>query len=89
MRVPTFRYQNPAIAQSGHVPVRITRCYPRFLKLDLEIAATVSDLVLLCFEDVRLPGDWCHTLVVEWWEHHTREAVEELAVPDPPKPQKK
>ena len=36
-------------------------------------------LVLLCFEDIRLPGKWCHRrLFAEWWERQTAEPVPEL-----------
>jgi hypothetical protein len=37
------------------------------------------DIVLLCYEDVRKPDDWCHrTLFAEWWKLNTGEIVEEL-----------
>lgn len=36
-------------------------------------------IVLLCFEDVAKPGEWCHrTLFAEWWEQQTGIAVPEL-----------
>ncbi len=45
-----------------------------------------KDLVLLCFEDVRKPEDWCHrTMFAEWWMKNTGEIIEELADPNPPK----
>lgn len=38
-----------------------------------------KQLVLLCFEDIRKPGEWCHrTLFAEWWLKHTGEVIEEL-----------
>jgi len=36
-------------------------------------------LVLLCFESLRKPDQWCHrTIFAEWWTEKTREAVIEL-----------
>lgn len=41
-----------------------------------------KNLVLLCFEDVTKPGEWCHRLVfAEWWEARTGQKIDEL--PDP------
>jgi hypothetical protein len=38
-----------------------------------------KDIVLLCYEDVRKPGEWCHRLVfAEWWEARTGERIEEF-----------
>ena len=38
-----------------------------------------KDVVLLCFEDIRKPGQWCHRrLFSQWWQQQTREEVEEL-----------
>lgn len=53
-----------------------------------ENAASQSgkELVLLCFEDVRIPSDWCHrTVFAEWWRKQTGECIEELNDPTPPK----
>lgn len=48
-----------------------------------------KELVLLCFEDVRVPEDWCHrTVFAEWWAENTGEIIEELADPTPPKVKK-
>jgi len=39
------------------------------------------DVVLLCFEDVRKPGEWCHRqLIADWLNEHGSE-VRELGVP--------
>lgn len=47
-------------------------------------------LVLLCYEDVRVPGEWCHrTLFSEWWEKNTGEIIEELRDESEPKIKKK
>lgn len=47
------------------------------------------ELVLLCFEDVRIPSDWCHrTVFAEWWEKQTGECIKELNDPTPPKGKK-
>ena len=38
-----------------------------------------KDLVLLCYEDIRKPGSWCHrTMFAEWWRKMTGETIEEL-----------
>ena len=40
-------------------------------------------LVLLCFEDIRKPDQWCHrTLFAEWWEKKTGEVISELEEAD-------
>ena len=45
-----------------------------------------KDLVLLCYEDVRNPEDWCHrTMFAQWYCEHTGEIIEELKDPNPPK----
>jgi hypothetical protein len=37
------------------------------------------DIVLLCWERVDRPGDWCHRRVfAKWWQDQTGELVEEL-----------
>ena len=42
-------------------------------------AAGVDALVLLCFEDLRKPGLWCHRrLFAEWWRQQTAMIVPEL-----------
>jgi hypothetical protein len=44
-----------------------------------------ADVVLLCFEDVRRPGEWCHRQVfADWLRERTGVAVEEVAEPEPP-----
>ena len=48
-----------------------------------------KDLVLLCFEDIRKPGQWCHrTLFAEWWKEKTGETIEELEEATPLKEKK-
>lgn len=43
-----------------------------------------KNLVLLCYEDVRIPEDWCHrTVFAEWWVENTGEITEELPDPNP------
>lgn len=45
-----------------------------------------KDLVLCCYEDVRIPGEWCHRLVfAEWYEKQTGVKIEELYDPSAPK----
>jgi hypothetical protein len=38
-----------------------------------------KDVVLLCFEDVRKEGNWCHrTAFAEWYRLRTGKTIEEL-----------
>ena len=35
--------------------------------------------MLCCYEDVRIPNEWCHRLIfTEWWLSKTGEAIPEL-----------
>lgn len=37
------------------------------------------DTVLLCYEDIRCEGEWCHrTAFAKWWMMQTGEIVDEL-----------
>ena len=55
-------------------------------RLDAKAQEEDKTLVLLCFEDIRKPDQWCHrTLFAEWWQRKTGEVIEELAEPDPKK----
>lgn len=47
-----------------------------------------ADVILLCFEDLRKEGEWCHRrMLAEWIEDKTGIVVEELPEVDPtPKP---
>jgi len=39
-----------------------------------------GNIVLLCYEDVRKPNEWCHrTFFAEWYYNHFGKAIEELA----------
>ena len=59
-------------------------------KMDRDARAEGKELVLLCYEDVRVPGDWCHrTVFAEWWAENTGEIIEELPDPSEPKVKKK
>lgn len=59
-------------------------------KLDERARSEGKELVLLCFEDVRVEGDWCHrTIFAEWWVENMGEVIEELPDPTPPKVKKK
>ena len=49
-----------------------------------------KDVVLCCYEDVRIPGEWCHRLIfAEWWLSKTGEALSELKDDSPVKVKKK
>lgn len=38
-----------------------------------------KDVVLLCFEDIRKAGEWCHrTAFAEWYRSRTGKTIEEL-----------
>lgn len=55
-------------------------------KLESDARREGKTLVLLCFEDVRKPGEWCHrTLFAEWWKKRTGEDIEELDDAEEPK----
>lgn len=57
-------------------------------KLDAKARSENKELVLLCFEDVRVEGEWCHrTIFAEWWSENVGETIEEL--PDPVSPKVK
>ncbi|MFB6643961.1 hypothetical protein ACFCYF_42790 [Streptomyces chartreusis] len=46
-----------------------------------QIAVTGGDLrlVLLCFEDLTKPGEWCHRrMFASWWQEKTGAQVREL-----------
>lgn len=52
-------------------------------------AAEGKELVLLCYEDVRIPEDWCHrTVFAQWYCEQTGEIIQELPDPNPPKVKK-
>lgn len=59
-------------------------------RLDAKAQEEGKDLVLLCYEDIRKPENWCHrTLFAEWWQSKTGEVIAELAEADPLKAPKK
>ena len=46
-------------------------------------------VVLLCYEDVRDPSQWCHrSMFAEWWLEKTGEIAEELHDPSAPRTKK-
>lgn len=52
-----------------------------FASLFQEIAVRAGDLrlVLLCFEDLAAPGQWCHRrMFAAWWQEKTGARVREL-----------
>ena len=58
-------------------------------RLDEKARSEGKELVLLCFEDVRVESDWCHrTIFAEWWAENMGEIIEELPDPTPPKGKK-
>ncbi len=58
--------------------------------LSHEAETSNSELVLLCFEDVRDPADWCHrTMLAEWVKSRLGWEINELPNPDALKTKKK
>lgn len=56
----------------------------------LEKSADKKDIVLLCFEDIRLEGQYCHrTVLGEWITKNLGIDVQELPDPSKPKGKKK
>lgn len=46
---------------------------------DVAAAFGAAGVVLLCFEDLHDPAEWCHrTIFAAWWREHTGEEVVEL-----------
>ncbi len=59
-------------------------------RMDKVAQSNGEELVLLCFEDIRIPEDWCHRrLFADWWKEKTGETINELPDPTPPKEKKK
>lgn len=59
-------------------------------RLDHKARDEDKSLVLLCFEDIRKPEQWCHrTLFAEWWKQKTGEIITELEEAEPLKQAKK
>lgn len=57
---------------------------------EMILRANGKKLVLLCFEDIRIEGEFCHrTTLGEWLEGNVGYEVEELDDPTPPKMKKK
>ncbi len=43
-----------------------------------------KELILLCFEHLDKPGEWCHRRVfADWWAEQTGETIPELAEESP------
>ena len=90
MAIMTGRYSNKELRNDGYYPVGISVGKPRFstgyeIREQCYAKAQEEDkkLVLLCFEDIRKPENWCHrTLFAEWWLAHTGEVIEEMPEAD-------
>ena len=55
-------------------------------KLEERARSEGKELVLLCFEDVRVESEWCHrTVFAQWGAEKTGEIIEELPDPTLPK----
>ena len=54
---------------------------PKIAELLQTITTQAGDhrLVLLCFEDLSRPGEWCHRRIfADWWHERTGDLVREL-----------
>ena len=50
-----------------------------------KLAEPKKKIVLLCFEDIRKPGVWCHRrMFAEWWTDKRGDEVPELEEQEPP-----
>lgn len=59
------------------------------MRFEATAAAEGKELVFLCYEDVRIPEDWCHrTVFGQWYCEQTGEIIKELPDPNPPKVKK-
>lgn len=59
------------------------------MRFERAASAEGKELVLLCYEDVRIPEDWCHrTVFAQWYCEQTGEIIRELPDPNPPKMKK-
>lgn len=59
-------------------------------KLDERARSEGKEVVLLCFEDVRVESEWCHrTIFAQWWAEKVGEIIEELPDPTTPKGKEK
>jgi len=48
----------------------------------LKAMSAKRDIVLLCYEDIRKPGNWCHREVfADWWYDNTGKMISELTDP--------
>jgi hypothetical protein len=61
---------------------RLEKAGVESLRAQFEAIAKKHDnpsLVLLCFEDLRKPGQWCHrTMAARWLEHEGFDPIDEL-----------
>lgn len=56
------------------------------IRFEKRAADEGKELVLLCYEDVRIPEDWCHrTVFAQWYCEKTGEIIRELPDSNPPK----
>ena len=61
---------------------RLNRIGPDRIQEALDAFGVDKPVVLLCYEDVRDPTQWCHrTMFAKWWLEMTGEIADEL--PDP------
>lgn len=66
--------------------IGIERIISAVNKLNERARSEGKELVLLCFEDVRVEGQWCHrTIFAQWWAEKVGDIIKELPDPTPPK----
>ena len=85
--IPFGLFNNPKLDRGSYRRLYLQRLdkNERYIfKALAELCRKGKDVVLLCYEDVRKPGNWCHrTAFAEWWKLMTGEVVEELHDPTP------
>jgi hypothetical protein len=72
LRLPREQYEPLYLAKLDQLDLDAIRA-------DIARLAAGKIPVLLCFEHLVEPGEWCHRrMFADWWERRTGEAVAEL-----------
>jgi hypothetical protein len=82
----TMRYAKPEFTEAYFG--KLDKVGPTTIAMRFRaIAETENEhrLVLLCFEDLAKPGQWCHrTIFADWWLHRVGDEVREIGpIADP------
>ena len=81
-----FRYPDYAIFETEYRK-QLDQTGVNRIQDELERVAHPDKItVLLCFEDIRKPDQWCHRRIfAQWWEEKTGQEIAELTERDPVK----